>query len=91
MRWVLGLLQTAQCSKDPPRAEQFLTMQQGRKAKSTKHMGWGPKMWLFLLAFGIIALLGEQPFSKWGSWACSPASKGVRREQSWAGEGRNYK
>lgn len=36
-------------------------------------------MRLFLLAFGIIALLGEQPFFKGGSWARSPALKGVRR------------
>ena len=60
----------------------------GKERKSTKCTGWGPKMRLFLLAFGIIALLGEQPFSKAGSWARSPASEGVRRARSWAGEER---
>lgn len=61
--WVPELLQTAQGRKEAGQAESSFCMT-ARKSKGTKHMGWGPKTRLFLLAFGIIALLREQPFSK---------------------------
>lgn len=75
---VLELLKTAQGSKESCWTKNSSCVA-GKKSKSTIRTGWGPKMRLFLLAFGIIALLGEQPFFKGGSWARSPALKGVRR------------
>lgn len=85
VHWVLELLKTAQGSKEPCWAKSRFCVA-GKKSKSTKRMGWGPKMRLFRLAFGIIALLGEQPFFNGGSWAHSPALKGVRRAWNWAEE-----
>lgn len=58
--WVRGLLQTAQGRREAGQAESSFCMT-GRKSKGTEHMVWGPKKRLFLLAFGITALLREQP------------------------------